>query len=96
MKLLTIIYDSGVDESMLQLLEGLEVPGYTRITDLHGLGGRGPKQLNPIYPGSNNLLVVAVADEQVERVHHAIRRFQDSFRLKPGITILSQPVEELL
>jgi len=95
MKLLTIIYDSGVDESMLQLLEGLEVPGYTRITDLHGMGGRGPKQLNPIYPGSNNMLFVAVPDEQVERVHHAIRRFQASFRLKPGITILSQPVDEL-
>ena len=95
MKLLTIIYDSGVDESMLQLLEGLEVPGYTRITDLHGLGGRGPKQLNPIYPGSNNLLLVSLPDEDVERVRNAIRRFQASFRLKPGITLLCQPVEEL-
>jgi len=94
-KLLTIIYDSGVDESMLQLLEGLEVPGYTRITDLQGFGGQGPKQMSPVFPGGNNLLYVALPDEEVERVRHAIRRFQSSFRLKPGITLLCQDIEDL-
>jgi hypothetical protein len=95
MKLLTIIYDSGIEESMAELLTRLGVGGYTRITDLHGSGGRGAKQLNPVYPGSNNLLLVALPDADVERVRDAVRRLQAAFRLKPGVTILCQPVEEL-
>jgi hypothetical protein len=94
-KLLTIIYDSGIEESMSQLLDALGIPGFTRITDLQGSGGRGPKRMNPVYPGSNNLLLVALPDDEVERVRRAIRRLQDSFRLKPGVAILCQEVEEL-
>src|SRR6476660_8374071 len=74
MKLLTIIYDSSIEDSMIQLVEDLEVPGFTRFTDLQGRGGRGPKQMNPIFPGSNNVLLVAMPDEQVDRVRRAIRR----------------------
>jgi Nitrogen regulatory protein P-II len=95
MKLLTIIYDSSIEDSMIQLVEDLEVPGFTRFTDLQGRGGRGPKQLNPIFPGSNNVLLAAMPDEQAERVRRAIRRLQSSFRIKPGVTILCQAVEEL-
>jgi hypothetical protein len=95
MKLLTIIYDSSIEESMLHLVEELGVPGFTRFTDLQGRGGRGPKQMNPIFPGGNNVLLAAMPDEQVEPVRRAIRRLQASFRIKPGVTILCQEVEEL-
>ena len=95
MKLLTIIYDSSIEDSMLQLVEDLGVPGFTRLTDLQGTGGCGPKQMNPIFPGSNNVLLTAMPDEQVDRVRRAIRRLQASFRIKPGVTILCQEVEEL-
>ena len=95
MRLLTIIYDSGIDESMMELLEALGVRNWTRIPDLHGQGGRGPKQMTPVYPGSNHVLFVALADEEVERVRRAIRAFQAQFRLKPGVAIFSQEVEEL-
>ncbi len=95
MKLLTIIYDSGIEESMAELLEGLGVKGYTCFTGLQGTGGQGPKQENPIFPGSNNLLLIALPDEEAERVRRTIRRLQEGFRLKPGVTILCQAVEEL-
>lgn len=95
MKLLTIIYDTGIEESMAELLDRLEVRGFTRFSELLGSGGRGPKQNNPIFPGTNNLLLVALPDDDVERVRRAIRRLQSSFRLKPGVTILCQDVEEL-
>jgi hypothetical protein len=95
MKLLTIIYDSGIEESMTQLLEALEVRGWTRIPDLQGTGGRGPKRMTPVYPGSNNVLLIALPDEDVERIRRAIRRLQSSFRLKPGVAIFCQEVEEL-
>jgi hypothetical protein len=95
MKLLTIIYDSSIEESMKELLDGLEIQGVTWIADVHGRGGRGPKMNTAVFPGTNNVALVALPDDQVGRVHRSIRRLQTSYRLKPGITILCQPVEEL-
>lgn len=95
MKLLTIIYDSSVEASMAELLDALELTGLTRIYDVFGRGGRGPKANTPVFPGTNNLVYVALPTEDVARVHRAIRRLQHSFRLKPGVTILCQDVEEL-
>jgi hypothetical protein len=95
MKLLTIIYDSSIHESMVELFDGLEIRALTWIYDVHGRGGRGPKMDNPVYPGTNHIAYVAVPAEDVSRIQRAIRRLQNSYRLKPGITIFSQDVDEL-
>jgi hypothetical protein len=95
MKLLTIIYDSSIEASMAELLEALEVPGLTQIRDVFGRGGRGPKANTPVFPGTNNIALISLPDEDVPRIQRAIRRLQTSYRLKPGITILCQDVEEL-
>jgi len=95
MKLLTIIYDSSIEASMSELLYALENPGYTEIYDVFGRGGRGPKMNTPVYPGTNTIVWVSLPTEDVARVQRAIRRLQNSYRLKPGITLLCQDVEEL-
>ena len=59
-------------------------------------GGRGPKMNTPVFPGSNNLVLIAVSEEDAARIQRAIRRLQGSFRLKPGVAIFSQDVEELI
>jgi hypothetical protein len=93
MRLLTIIYDSGIDESLTELLDALAVPGWTKLYGAHGDGGRGKRFNNPVHPGDNNLLLVALPESQVDRVVGAIHRLQAGYRLKPGITIMVQPVE---
>lgn len=92
MKLLTIIYDSGIDESLTETLEGVGVSGYTKLFDAHGVGGRGKKFNTPVFPGTNNLLLVILPDSEVDRVTRAIAQMQASFRLKPGVTVLVQDV----
>jgi hypothetical protein len=94
-KLLTIIYDSSIEASMMELLDALEVPGVTRVDRVLGRGGRGPKMDTPVFPGYNNMVLVALPADDVPRVQRAIRRLQGSFRLKPGVTIFCQDVEEL-
>lgn len=95
-KLLTIIYDSSIEASMAELLDALEVPGITWVKDVPGRGGRGAKMNTAVFPGINHMAVVVLPAEEVPRVQRAIRRLQGSFRLKPGITLLQQDVEELL
>lgn len=94
-KLLTLIYDSSIEGSMAELLEALEVPGCTRIADVMGRGGRGPKMNTSVFPGTNNIILLVLPAQDVPRVHRAIRRLQHSFRLKPGVTILCQDVEDM-
>ncbi len=95
MKLVVIIYDSGIDESLMDLLQELRVPGYTKVFDAHGEGGRGKKFNSPVFPGTNNVLYVALPDEQVAPTAQRVRALQSSFRLKPGISIYVMPMEEM-
>ena len=80
---------------MAELLDAMELPGVTWIRDVYGQGGRGPKMNTPVFPGTNHIALVSVPAEDVARVQRAIRRLQESFRLKPGVTILCQDVQEL-
>ncbi|MDH7569924.1 MAG: hypothetical protein QHJ73_10100 [Armatimonadota bacterium] len=95
MKLLTIIYDSGIDEVVMEEVSAMGVEGWTRIFDAHGLGGTGLRRGDQIFPGTNNVLLIALPDERVQEIWTRLRRLQSTFRLKPGITIFVQPVEEL-
>ncbi|NLC59000.1 MAG: hypothetical protein GX774_19370 [Armatimonadetes bacterium] len=102
MKLVTLIYDNGIDEAVIEQIDALvrqvedeHVRGWTRLCDVQGYGGQGYRRGDPVFPGTNNVLWVALPDELVAEVWRRMRALQASFRLKPGITILAQPVEVL-
>ncbi|MDW8207603.1 MAG: hypothetical protein RMJ43_07175 [Chloroherpetonaceae bacterium] len=90
--LVTVIYDASIDERLLQLLQQLHIPGWTRIASAHGAGGRGRKEDNPIWPGTVNLLLIALPENEAETLIHHIRNLQNTYRRKPGITIWTQPI----
>src|SRR5439155_12483067 len=93
MKLLTVIYDASIDESISELIDGLDLPGYTKLFGAHGLGGAGRKMNSPVFPGVNNVLLLLLADDAVRTVTDALYRLQASYRLKPGVTLIVQDVE---
>lgn len=95
MKLVTMIYDSGIDEAVMEEVDGMRLSGWTRLFDAHGFGGTGMRRGDQIFPGTNNLLLMAMPDEQVAELRQRMARLQATFRLKPGITLLVQPVEML-
>ena len=92
MKQLTVIYDSGIDESVMELLDGLNLAGFTKLFGAHGNGGTGRKLGSPIFPGENNVLLLLLPDEQVPTVTDALYRLQATYRLKPGLTLVVQNV----
>ncbi len=95
MKLVIMIYDSGVDEMVSEHVEALGITGFTKLFGAHGRGGRGPKTNDPVWPGDNNVLLIAIEDDKVEPLRLSMRRMQEGFRLKPGITLLVSPVQVL-
>lgn len=93
MKQLTVIYDAGIDESITELVEGLNLPGYTKLFCAHGAGGTGRKLNSPVFPGLNNLLLLLLPDDDVRTVTNALYRLQATYRLKPGVTMILQDVQ---
>ena len=93
MKQLTVIYDASIDESVSELLEGLNVNGYTKLFGAQGLGGTGRKTNSPVFPGINNVLLLLLPEEAVRTITDALYRLQASYRLKPGITLVLQDVQ---
>ena len=93
MKLLTVIYDAAIDESLTELIDGLGLAGYTKLFDAHGLGGTGHKLNSPVFPGINNLLLLLLPEDSVTTVTHSLYRLQASYRLKPGMTLFLQDVQ---
>jgi hypothetical protein len=90
--LLTVIYDSGVEERLMELIAAQGLDGWTRFTGAHGYGGATYKLDSPIWPGTNNVLLLAVTPEQATQLADAVHALQATYRRKPGITIWLQTV----
>lgn len=95
MRLLIIVYDSGIEIDLVELTKELDLPGWTKVFGAHGHGATGTKLGDPIWPGTNNVLYVAVPDEQVAPVLAALDELKGSFRTNPGITPFVVPLDEV-
>jgi hypothetical protein len=90
--LLTVIYDNGVEERLMELVEARDVEGWTRLAGAHGFGGAGYRLDTPVWPGVNNVLLLALPPEKARELAAALRTLQGAYRRKPGITIWMQTV----
>lgn len=63
MKMVLIVYDTGAEALVEEALDRAGAEGWTRITDVIGKGRTGIRMGDPVFPGTNNMMV-AVMDEQ--------------------------------
>lgn len=94
-KLLIIVYDRAIEEDMMSTVERVGINGYTKFFNAHGLGGRGLKLGNPVFPGLNNMLLIQLHESKVSELVEAVRKMQAQYVLKPGITIWCLDVQVL-
>lgn len=95
MKLLLVIYDSGIDETLIKTLNEHGIKGYTKIFDAHGLGGTGFKDGTPVFPGMNNVLLVSLPAESVHSFLDCLKKLKQTYKINPGITVYSLDAQEL-
>lgn len=95
MKLLFVIYDSGIDETLTKTLKEHGIEGYTKIFDTHGLGSTGFKDGTPVFPGMNNVLLVSLPAESVQSFLDCLKKLKQTYKINPGITIYSLDAQEL-
>ena len=85
--LLTIAYDSGMDERIMETLQEIGVTGWTKTAEAHGCGGAGPKLNSPIFPGSVFLLYLLSSEPEAHRVAQALHALKQTYRRNPGLTM---------
>ena len=65
MKMVMIAYNEAVDAEVMEMLALCRVENYTKTTGVFGKGSTSGTHLGTdVWPGRNNVVHVAVADEQ--------------------------------
>lgn len=96
MKMFVIIYAEAADEAMIEALKAAGILGYTKMVQARGEGTESePKLGTHIWPGKNNVLFLALPDEELDRVRRELRRLKEA-NPRAGIRGFILPMEESL
>jgi nitrogen regulatory protein PII len=94
MKMFLIIYCEAADEDVIAALKGAGIHGYTKMVEAQGEGTETePKLGTHCWPGNNNVMIMAVADEQVARINERVRLLKAEHP-RAGIRSFLLPMEE--
>ena len=74
MKLCLIIYSEAADEYVIAELKKAGIRTYTKTVEAQGVGTETePKLGTHFWPGRNNVLFTAVADEEAPKIRERLR-----------------------
>ncbi len=93
MKLVVVVYEAGVDDSVTDLLRRLELPGWTKLEGAVGFGRKGLRLGTAIWPGTNHLLLLVLEEPQVTRLLEALEALKREYLRPPAVFAFVQPVE---
>jgi len=95
MKMFLIIYCEAADEDVIAALKEAGVRGYTKMVEARGEGTETePKLGTHFWPGKNNVLLMAVADEEIARLDAKLRELKRTHP-RSGVRSFLLPMEEL-
>lgn len=95
MRMLLVIYDAGIDEDLHGVLRRAGVSAFTKLTGATGTGRQGNRFGTQIWPGANNLLWIALGEEQVGGLVRELNELKRSYLKPPALQIFMFPVETL-
>ncbi|TMJ09904.1 MAG: hypothetical protein E6G99_01915 [Bacillati bacterium ANGP1] len=93
MKMVLVIYDAGIDEDLRGVLDEAQIDEYTKLAGATGAGRKGHRFGTPIWPGTNNLLWIALPDERVSRLIMQLDALKKSYLKPHALQVFVFPVE---
>jgi len=68
-KMVMVVFNEAMDDEVMDVIEGCGAKNYTKIAGTFGRGTRSGTHLgNDIWPGQNNILLVACEDAQADKL----------------------------
>ena len=96
MKMLIIVYNDAIDETIITAFKDAQVKGYTKWKEALGEGNETEPKLGTHYwPGRNNVLAVVLEDEKVPVITDILKELKTKYP-KSGIKTFILQVEETI
>jgi nitrogen regulatory protein PII len=96
MKMLLLIYDAVFEDEVMEALENGSRLGYTQWRRVLGRGEKAEPRLDDgVWPGFNNALMIAVADDRAEELAARLKGLRDSGKVT-GLSLYAMPMEQMI
>ena len=96
MKMFIIVYSRAADYDVISKLKIAGIRGYTKMKDAIGEGTETePKLGTHCWPGENNVLYIAVQDEESPSVCEVVRQLKESHP-RAGVKGFILPMMEII
>ncbi|HOI75346.1 MAG TPA: hypothetical protein PLO63_14470 [Syntrophales bacterium] len=96
MKMFLIVYSREADEYVVARFKKAGIRAYTKMEAVHGEGPDSePKLGTHVWPGGNNVLILAVPDEQIHVVTCIAHQLKEE-RPRAGVRCFVLPLEECI
>ncbi|MFZ4403670.1 MAG: PG0541 family transporter-associated protein [Pseudobdellovibrionaceae bacterium] len=92
---LMLLYDGELRSEIFLLLEMTGIKNYTQLVNLHGSSNAGKKEGSIAWPGTNEILLLIVSDQEKESLKLAVQNFRKNREIPPGLLSFGWKLEEL-
>jgi hypothetical protein len=91
-EMLLVIYNSSIDDEMIEALKRAGMTCYTKFINLRGAGECSEPRLNTqVWPGTNSMLLICAEPADRERLLVAVREMKELHR-EEGVKAFVLPV----
>ena len=95
MKLVMICYNAAIDDEVTELLDRMDIKGYTKWTKVLGKGQTSePHLLSHIWPKANNALFTVLPEKDAAEVFARIRKLKTEVA-KEGLKAFMWSVDQV-
>jgi len=94
-KLVLICYNEAVDQEVFEVLEEVNVEGYTKWTKVLGRGrSSGPHLYSHIWPKANNVVATVVTEQVAVVILSRVRKMREKLSSE-GVKAFMWEIEEV-
>lgn len=90
------LFDSELRDEIFLLMELSELKHYTHFTGLHGSSEHGKKEGTVAWPGTNEILLFVLSQEQHKAFKEAVQKYKQERNPPPGLLLFSWSLTELV
>ncbi|MFH1218888.1 MAG: PG0541 family transporter-associated protein [Candidatus Eisenbacteria bacterium] len=95
-EIVLVIYNSSIEDEVMEALTKAGMTQYTKFTNLRGVGELSEPRLNTqIWPGTNSMLLICVPRGHAQNILEGVRRLKEIHE-QEGVRAFVLPVTEIL
>ena len=95
-ELIMLVFNSSIENEVMEALIGAGMTCYTRFPDIQGVGKESEPRLDShVWPGTNTMLMICATQEIREEIRGAIRTLKQR-HAEEGIKAIILPIIDLL